>query len=178
MMPLNIKELNSSLICSCQNRIQITHNIRNTRHFRIFHLSSYLYQLSTIPSPLKMFSMKILALLALSAAPLAYSLPSNSSIADGDYWAQFCDDTGCSQGCGQSVQVSNPGCLNESGRRSILFHGSAGQDYRMVVSPSGDCPCQQTCASIPTDVTCWDISLYQNAQSFRFQSETCASDNC
>ncbi|KAK3681333.1 hypothetical protein B0T22DRAFT_387931 [Podospora appendiculata] len=129
-----------------------------------------------------MFTTKSLALLlaaAASTAAAAVALPNNiTTVIQADYWAQFCDDTDCSQGCGESVQVSNPGCLGETGRRSILFHGGAGGDYALVVSPSGNCPCQSTCASVPTGVQCWDISQYQSAQSFRFIGGSCGADNC
>ncbi|KAI1359033.1 hypothetical protein F5Y08DRAFT_320584 [Xylaria arbuscula] len=92
----------------------------------------------------------------------------------------FCDDTDCSQNCGISVKVSNPGCLNQNGRQSVLFHGAdAGSgDYSLVVSPSSDCPCQETCTSVPNDIVCWDISQYSDAQSFRFIGGHCDSDNC
>ncbi|RYP11510.1 hypothetical protein DL764_000033 [Monosporascus ibericus] len=124
-----------------------------------------------------MFSVKTFAFIVMATAPLAFTLPANETLIQADYWAQFCDDTDCSQGCGQSVQVSNPGCLNQNGRRSILFHGTADGDYAMVVSPSANCPCQETCASIPTGTSCWDISLYHEAQSFRFISGHCTADN-
>lgn len=96
-----------------------------------------------------MFSMKPIVLLLSAAAvmPLAAGLPTNDTELDllprGDFWAMFCDDTDCSQNCGQSVEVSNPGCLNQNGRQSIRFHGSEfSSDYSLVVSPSADCPCQ------------------------------------
>ncbi|RYP15277.1 hypothetical protein DL765_005801 [Monosporascus sp. GIB2] len=125
-----------------------------------------------------MFSIKAFAFIVAATAPLAFALPANETVIQADYWAQFCDDTDCSQGCGQSVQVSNPGCLNQNGRRSIRFHGMADGDYAMVISPSSDCPCQETCQSIPSGETCWDISLHQEAKSFRFISGNCASNNC
>ncbi|KAK3681312.1 hypothetical protein B0T22DRAFT_344787, partial [Podospora appendiculata] len=93
-------------------------------------------------------------------------------------WAQFCDDSNCSQNCGGSVQVSNPGCLNEGGRRSIRFHGGGGGDYSLVVSPSGNCPCQVTCTTVPSGVGCWDISGYSGYQSFRFIGGHCSGNNC
>ncbi|KAI1205633.1 uncharacterized protein F4807DRAFT_464514 [Annulohypoxylon truncatum] len=124
-----------------------------------------------------MFFSKTIALFLVAAAPLAFGLPAEESAQD-DYWAQFCDDDACTQGCGESVRVSNPGCLNESGRKSILFHGSAGGDYALVVSPSGNCPCQNTCSSVPTGSTCWPISEYSGDNSFRFISGKCGSNNC
>ncbi|KAI0838546.1 hypothetical protein F5Y06DRAFT_303849 [Hypoxylon sp. FL0890] len=127
---------------------------------------------------------KRLALLATTMTSLAIAAQLNKTVmqnsfgAEDDYWAQFCDDSSCLHGCGESVQVPNPGCLNESGRKGILFHGSPSHDYAMVVSPSANCPCQKTCAPVPRGTTCWDISLYSNARSFRFQSEYCADNAC
>ncbi|KAI1324118.1 hypothetical protein F5Y16DRAFT_424247 [Xylariaceae sp. FL0255] len=117
-----------------------------------------------------MFSTKTIVLfIAATAAPLVRA----------DYWAMFCDDTDCTTGCGESVSVTNPGCLNESGRQSILFHGDIDSgDYSLVVSPSGNCPCQDNCETIPSGTTCLDISLYEDAQSFRFISGNCGSNNC
>ncbi|KAJ7716835.1 hypothetical protein B0H16DRAFT_1279285, partial [Mycena metata] len=61
--------------------------------------------------------------------------------------AQFCNDKACSQGCGISVALSNPGCLNKNGRQSIMFHGDTSSlgRFALVVSPSGNCSCQDTC---------------------------------
>jgi hypothetical protein len=37
------------------------------------------------------------------------------------------NDNACNDGCGESVSVDNPGCLNENGRQSIKFHVRTGQ---------------------------------------------------
>ncbi|OTA98367.1 hypothetical protein M426DRAFT_28538 [Hypoxylon sp. CI-4A] len=121
---------------------------------------------------------KTIALFIAAAAPQVLAAPSNTSSIQADYWAQFCNDESCSQGCGESVRVSNPGCLNESGRKSILFHGTPDTDYALVVSPNAGCNCQETCASVPTNIQCWDISSYSGDQSFRFQSGSCPGNNC
>ncbi|KAI1407972.1 hypothetical protein F5Y13DRAFT_194819 [Hypoxylon sp. FL1857] len=131
-----------------------------------------------------MLSIKRLAFIVTTIAPLALTGPVNKTsvqdndMAEDDYWAQFCDDSNCSEGCGESVRVPNPGCLNEYGRRSILFHGGPSHDYAMVVSPSANCPCQELCAPVPLDTICWNISQYENSQSFRFQSEICGDNGC
>ncbi|KAI1288942.1 hypothetical protein F5Y03DRAFT_404296 [Xylaria venustula] len=127
-----------------------------------------------------MISSKTLAFFLVVAAStvLSSALPPNGTVIHADYWAQFCEDTECSQNCGSSVQVSNPGCLTGAGSRSILFHGAGGGDYSLVVSPTGNCPCQEACETVPTDVICWDISQYEDAQSFRFIGGGCDSDNC
>ncbi|KAF8177801.1 hypothetical protein K438DRAFT_1554463, partial [Mycena galopus ATCC 62051] len=100
-------------------------------------------------------------------------------------WAQFCNDKACSEGCGISVAVSNPGCLNENGRQSIMFHGSTSSlgNYALVVSPSENCPCQDTCRVL-SDTQCMDISAFGGQdQSFRFNGAsqgggTCDANNC
>ncbi|KAI1463478.1 uncharacterized protein F4812DRAFT_446287 [Daldinia caldariorum] len=128
-----------------------------------------------------MFSAKtFLLFVAAAASPLATALAENGTVEAADFWAMFCDDTECSQNCGQSVQVSNPGCLNQNGRQSIRFHGGdvGSGDYSLVISPSGDCPCQESCSSIPTNTECWDISRFQDAKSFRFIGGHCDGNNC
>ncbi|KAF2968185.1 hypothetical protein GQX73_g5362 [Xylaria multiplex] len=129
-----------------------------------------------------MFAAKTLAMfIVATAVPLAAASPTNDTAIQGiDFWGQFCDDTGCSRNCGRSVRISNPGCLNEPGRRSIRFHGAnVGKgDYALVVSPSGSCPCQSSCSSVPHGTRCWSISNYRNARSFRFISGHCNRNNC
>lgn len=69
--------------------------------------------------------------------------PRSEKAASVDIWGMFCDDTDCSQNCGISVKITDPGCLNQNGRQSVLFHGAdtGTGDYSLVVSPSADCPC-------------------------------------
>ncbi|KAI0143447.1 hypothetical protein GGR57DRAFT_365566 [Xylariaceae sp. FL1272] len=113
----------------------------------------------------------IIVFLAAAATPL---------VSAADFWAMFCDDPFCTIGCGESVQVSNPGCLDESGRGSVLFHGAdvGSGDYSLVISDSADCPCQSDCQEVPSGSTCWDISTLSTANSFRFISGTCDVNNC
>lgn len=93
-------------------------------------------------------------------------------------YAQFCDDTKCSQNCGESVSVDNPGCLAETGRNGIFFHGN-GEQKNLVVSPDNACSCQQDCLEgISNEGSCVDISSQSSAQSFRFQSQDCGANNC
>lgn len=109
-------------------------------------------------------------------------------------WAQFCNTDDCND-CGQSVSITNPGCLNESGRKSVKFHGysvtSGAEIIQMVVSPSPDCPCEASCTTVKTGAAgvgwtgifgviggggCMKIP---DGQSFRFQSQTCSQySNC
>ncbi|XDG08908.1 hypothetical protein ABKA04_008523 [Annulohypoxylon sp. FPYF3050] len=123
-----------------------------------------------------MFFSKTIALFIAAAAPLALGMPAEENTQA--TWAQFCDDTNCSQNCGQSVDISNPGCLNQNGRKSIRFHGGSSGGKALVVSSGGNCPCQNTCASVPSDTGCWDISQYSGDHSFRFISGKCSSNNC
>ncbi|KAI0394669.1 hypothetical protein F5Y17DRAFT_457737 [Xylariaceae sp. FL0594] len=134
-----------------------------------------------------MFAPALTSAAAIDARDLDVNLPGVNGTgpvehaAQLDFWAQFCDDTQCSQNCGESVKVSNPGCLNEGGRQSILFHGAdltSHGDFSLVVSPSGDCPCQDTCTTVPANFQCWDISQYSAQQSFRFIGGHCSSNNC
>ncbi|KAJ7249603.1 hypothetical protein C8J57DRAFT_1723813 [Mycena rebaudengoi] len=109
----------------------------------------------------------------------------NVTTRDLDLWAQFCNDKACSEGCGISVAVSNPGCLNENGRQSIMFHGATSElkRFALVVSPSENRPCQDTCRVL-SDTQCMDISAFGGQdQSFRFNGAsqgggTCDANNC
>ncbi|KAI0880038.1 uncharacterized protein GGS22DRAFT_175989 [Annulohypoxylon maeteangense] len=122
-----------------------------------------------------MFFTKTIAIFVAVAAPLSFAIPAEDNTEA--YWAQFCDDTTCSQNCGESVSVANTGCLNEPGRKSIRFHGSSGS-YSLVGSPQQNCPCQNKCSSIPSGIECWDISSYSGDSSLRFISGSCNGNNC
>ncbi|KAI1326446.1 hypothetical protein F5Y16DRAFT_374812 [Xylariaceae sp. FL0255] len=100
-------------------------------------------------------------------------------------WAKFCDDENCTEGCGEPVSMSNPGCLNEGGRSSIQFWGHENEENvvtqgYIVVSPESDCDCQAYCHKIPEfdQGGCWNIKHLSHGNSFRFQSEPCNHDNC
>ncbi|KAI1379618.1 hypothetical protein F4677DRAFT_442593 [Hypoxylon crocopeplum] len=91
-------------------------------------------------------------------------------------WVQFCDDTACSQNCGLSVSINDPGCLaNEWGRRSLKLHGSDFLGAYLVHSPDAGCGCQIDCTDLPGAgaPTCIDISGKATSQSYRFQLTTC-----
>ena len=120
----------------------------------------------------------IVAIIAAACGgPMALALPANETeMLFG--WAQFCNDDACSEGCGISVDITNPGCLNQNGRRSIKFHGTRPSSITLVGSPGPDCPCQSHCETISTSNECLTIPQWAGAQSFRFQSESCAGDNC
>ncbi|PWN86931.1 hypothetical protein FA10DRAFT_190134 [Acaromyces ingoldii] len=125
----------------------------------------------------------LLALLAITAR-----------LAEASAWAQFCNTDDCND-CGESVEITNPGCLNESGRKTIKFHGysltSGAELIQLVVSPSPDCPCEASCSTVRTGAAgvewtgvfgviggggCMAIPP---GQSFRFQSQSCSQySNC
>ena len=100
-------------------------------------------------------------------------------------WAQFCDDTACSVNCGDSVSLDNPGCLAESGRHSILFHGVDYQDVELIFSPGSTCDCQNDCIGNLIDSTggttygCLDLTGHAIATGFRFVGGgSCPANQC
>lgn len=101
-------------------------------------------------------------------------------------YAQFCDDTDCSQNCGESVSVNNPGCLKEANRHWIKFHGTNAQQASLVLSPGDDCACQNECINeivagstvINVGPGCYSLSGHSGAYSFRFIGGGCTIDNC
>ncbi|KAI1385523.1 uncharacterized protein F4822DRAFT_445480 [Hypoxylon trugodes] len=158
--------------------ITLKHTPEASKLAQYLSINTY-FKLKLKQPSFKMFFTKTLALLIAAAAPLSLAAPANGTEIQADFWAQFCDDTSCSQNCGESVKVSDPGCLNEGGRKSILFHGDENDgDYAFVVSSGGNCPCQSTCTSVPHNTNCWDISQYSGDQSFRFVGGSCGSNNC
>ncbi|KAL7627951.1 hypothetical protein AAE478_002147 [Parahypoxylon ruwenzoriense] len=91
-------------------------------------------------------------------------------------WAQFCDDTSCTENCGQSVSVNDPGCLAaEYSRGSVKLHGSDFLGAYLVHSPDARCGCQADCTAIPGTggPECIDLSAKAKSQSYRFQLTTC-----
>ena len=84
-------------------------------------------------------------------------------------WAQFCDDNACGVNCGESVSLDDPGCLAESGRNSILFHGT-GEEFQyvnLIWSPDGACSCQNDCIANVLDGV-GDGCLNLNGMSCQF----------
>jgi hypothetical protein len=122
------------------------------------------------------------------------TLASQSAIVSATAWAQFCNTNDCND-CGESVSLDNPGCLNESGRQTIKFHGislEAGTQVRnLVASPSPDCPCEASCQTMTVGAAGVDwtgvfgvispsgCAKTLPGQSFRFQSQSCKQySNC
>lgn len=128
-----------------------------------------------------MFSAKktIVAMVAVALAPLSLALPANETEHSAMTWAQFCNDDLCTKGCGISVDIANPGCLNQNGRQSIKFHGGfSPTSYSLVVSAGANCSCQSECTMLNDFLPCMDISRYEWARSFRIQQGGCADNNC
>lgn len=85
-------------------------------------------------------------------------------------WATFCTDTQCSEGCGISVSLNNPGCLHEPNARSVRIHDGIFFDrFNLIVSPGDGCRCQTDCiAHIAGDSnTCMDLDNHKGG-SYRF----------
>lgn len=103
---------------------------------------------------------------------LAHTSPSQK---DADKaWAQFCDDTNCLDNCGEWVDVSNSGCLSESGRKSfnIKTNGPV-VGVGLVYSPGSTCNCQTECEGINWSSGCSMINatLAPSTNSYRFSKE-------
>jgi hypothetical protein len=101
-------------------------------------------------------------------------------------YATFYDDTACSVNGGEAVSLSNPGCLNESGRNSIYFQSGSNKAATLIISPSANCPCQNGCiygvgAEDGSAAYCLNIDGTSNGPSgsFRFISDNgCPPNNC
>lgn len=97
---------------------------------------------------------------------LALTLFANPTFAG---WAQFCNDDNCNEGCGAKVDLDNPGCLNQYGRRSIKFSGMIQQDVNLVASPAPGCPCQNYCEENVQRV--WTGVFDQKPSCFKLRDE-------
>ncbi|KAJ5116889.1 hypothetical protein N7456_001237 [Penicillium angulare] len=129
----------------------------------------------------------------LSGAALLASLASLSNAAAinttehnvdglGDQWARFCNDDACSEGCGTWVDMSNAGCLTESGRGSFEVKGSAYGYTIMVESADASCPCQTDCMDGSDSNGRFSIGCHAidgDFGSFRFLGDQpCPANNC
>lgn len=97
-------------------------------------------------------------------------------------WATFCNDENCNEGCGQAVSLNNPGCLNQSGRKSVKLNGNiAWNHFALIVSPEQNCPCQDNCFSgfSGGDDMCLSLDRYQGS-SYKFISvdDGCPGNTC
>ena len=99
---------------------------------------------------------------------MVLGLFANSALA-GTGWAQFCNDDNCSEGCGAKVDIENPGCLNQYGRKSVKFSGIIGQDTNLVASPNPGCDCQNYCEE--TVQRAWTGVFDQRPSCFKLRDE-------
>lgn len=130
------------------------------------------------------FSKKTIALLAASASfvsampaatndTLQFEPGVNSTIhaANAQGWATFCTDTKCSEGCGISVSLNNPGCLHEPRARSVKIHDGIYlfDRFNLIVSPGDGCRCQTDCIGQVTGDSneCYNLDNHKGG-SYRF----------
>lgn len=106
------------------------------------------YQSTTVSLPMVLFlGTVILAIITqLAAAQPTADRPTNIA-RDYSSWASFCNDAACTDGCGEWVDITNPGCLGERGRGSIKFKSDDGPEVlgSLVYSPGDSCNCQTEC---------------------------------
>ncbi|KAJ5272565.1 hypothetical protein N7478_007690 [Penicillium angulare] len=110
----------------------------------------------------------------------------NRRMSSDDKWGQFCDDSDCSDNCGEWVNMADTGCLNEGGRGSFYVRDSTVDAFFMIASADGDCPCQTSCDGAGNDRgTGWKAGdschqLDSDMQSYRFvfADGTCPDDEC
>lgn len=81
----------------------------------------------------------ILLLISLISKTTAYVPPAQG-------WVSFCDDIYCSENCGMWLNINNPGCVNQVGRKSFWLDGRVKfNNFALIVSPRAGCPCQTKC---------------------------------
>lgn len=105
---------------------------------------------------------------------------------DADIYATFYNDNACTQGAGQAVDITNPGCLaNEYGRNSIYFQsGFYAPQTALLWSPGNTCDCQNNCVQVSdlpgwgSDGFCYNMNGNPFATSFRFIEGPCPPNNC
>jgi len=111
----------------------------------------------------------------ISAATLSPTTNISSAIQaapDSMGWIQFCNDDWCQEGCGEYVSISNPGCLQESGRRSFnLLNGNILPlgGWGMVYTPNDQCSCKSECLEHDTNAECYQIDETLAAETLSFR---------
>ena len=130
--------------------------------------------------------MRFATVVALAFGTLAAAAPTLSP-RNTDTYATFYNDDACTQGAGEAVDTTNPGCLNESGRRSIYFQAAFdNSDKLLIESADQNCPCQTHCDLIPINTHggsafCYPIDLTAY-NSLRFiaaaNNPYCPANNC
>lgn len=119
---------------------------------------------------------------ALSLCIVRIALASPTNITSG--WATFYDDEHCTLNPGIAVSMTNPGCLNENGRRSFHTHKTDHRMYQLIVSPTRDCPCQSSCRIYygPADGPCVTLDGDMIGRSYRWLAQerpgSCPGNQC
>lgn len=114
---------------------------------------------------------------------LLFATVSFGTLISATTYAQFCDDTECSENCGISVSVDNAGCLTQKGRQSVKFHGTNLVKADLVSSPGDTCDCQNYCydelvVSDGRGPGCFPLTG-PSAESYRFiTNQACEMNNC
>lgn len=80
---------------------------------------------------------------------------------------------GCSGGQGAGVDITNPGCLGESGRQSVYIPRTDNPSEQMclvITDSDGDCSCQSEGYNFTPTGFCAELddTAMASAQSFRF----------
>lgn len=126
-----------------------------------------------------------LLMLGLSAATFL-ALPASAA----QYWGQFNTGGNCDgDDVGDAFDIGDSGCLDRLGD-SIKFHSDSGGsaiNYAFVVSPDGECPCQDQCQVVQSDDLdgeCWQLVDDKDGASYRFvflqgpEAPACPANNC
>lgn len=123
---------------------------------------------------------------ATSTANLSHATPAvNTTIESLTFpqWGRFCTDTACNEGCGEWIDMSNPGCLSGPGSNSFYVRGGdSGGSKVLIVSDGEDCPCQTECINDKRfGIADECVQLPANKNSWRWVQDEwngCPSNNC
>nr|POF22233.1 hypothetical protein CFP56_36318 [Quercus suber] len=114
-----------------------------------------------------------------SIASVAAAAFAFGSLAHADNFANFFDDSSCTQNGGIGVDITDDGCLNEAGRSSVYIpaNGDSATTYCLVItSGDGSCSCQNVGYNFTPTGFC--KTLNPSDQSYRFIKEACGPNNC
>ncbi|CAN8097300.1 unnamed protein product [Discula destructiva] len=126
--------------------------------------------LKPVFSVVAMAAMVILPVIAQVTNAMPSEVPANISNKF-TAWAQFCDDTDCSVDCGEWIDMTNSGCVNERGRQSIHVKTNGPNPMvGLVYSPGQDCNCQTECDDFDSAFPdCWHLNTTRSAESLSYR---------
>ncbi|KAJ7223268.1 hypothetical protein GGX14DRAFT_163582 [Mycena pura] len=110
---------------------------------------------------------------------LVLTLVAAASVAKADFFANFFDDTACTQNGGIGVDIRNPGCLAEGGRGSVFIPNTGlgttddNQFCFVITHGDGSCSCQSNSNTFTATGFC--KLLDPSDQSYRFVGVSTAS---